>query len=233
MNSIDSVTKIITQYFACVTKEPFTYKKKRYLPRRLRVSPNLFTRKMDCLPGCGGCCRAFTMDWLPGELLSDKTWGHTKNRMIEFDGRTVMVVSDIQENNDSYYCRYLTPKKGRCGIHEKHAMSCEFELLRFNMFQDIKSNNQLSNRPFGRGWAMLRIDGERGALCHDTWCDAEPDPERIADFAGRLKRLKDWTDHFGIDTGKTQYDQFDTNTFGTLECTALILYVLIKLSALQ
>ena len=111
-----------------------------------------------------------------------------------------MVVSDIQENNDSYYCRYLTPKKGRCGIHEKHAMSCEFELLRFNMFQDIKSNNQLSNRPFGRGWAMLRIDGERGALCHDTWCDAEPDPERIADFAGRLKRLKDWTDHFGIDT---------------------------------
>ena len=23
------------------------------------------------------------------------------------------------------------------------------------------------------------------------------------------------SNHFGIDTGKTQYDQFDTNTFGT------------------
>jgi len=200
MNSIDSVTKVITQYFAAVTKEPFTYKKKRYTPKRLRVSPNLFTRVMDCLPNCGGCCRAFTMDWLPDEHRDGKTADHVKERMVQFNGGEFPVLSDIQEGNDSYYCRYLRTDDGRCDIHDHNALSCEFELLRFNMFAKVTSANQLSNRPFGRGWAMLRIDGKRGALCHDTWRDAEPDPKRIADFAGRLKRLKDWTDHFGIET---------------------------------
>lgn len=45
---------------------------------------------------------------------------------------------------------------------------------------------------------MRRIDGERGARCE--WFTKEPDPEWTEEVIGRFIRLKDWTDHFKLDT---------------------------------
>lgn len=43
---------------------------------------------------------------------------------------------------------------------------------------------------------MLRIDGDRGALCEML----PPDEDTIDDTIRRLRRLQDWSNHFNLDT---------------------------------
>lgn len=43
---------------------------------------------------------------------------------------------------------------------------------------------------------MLRIDGERGALCEMT----DPDDFTKAEVLRKLRRLEEWSTHFGIKT---------------------------------
>ncbi len=197
MNSLDSVTKIVTQYFAAVTKESFTYRGRTYEPKPLRVSPGIFTRTMTCHPNCGGCCKKLTVDYILGETLLDKTVEHVEHWGIEFNGKTVTILRDDQDGVEGYFCRYLDQENGRCTIHGNHPFSCDFELLRFSMMSAPERPNQLTNRPFGRGWNMRRVDGERGARCE--WDDGFT-PEHQADVIRKLVRLKVWTDHFGIQT---------------------------------
>lgn len=199
MNSLDSVTKVVTQYFAAVTKEPFTYQGKSFEPKNLRVSPGIFTRTMVCVADCGGCCKKLTVDFLPGEDLHVDFRKHAKKHEFEFNGKTIFVNRDDQSENGGYFCRYLNHDNARCGIHGQHPFSCDFELLRFSMMSAPARPNQLTHRPFGRGWNMRLVDESRGALCE--WNDApEGDPAHQADVVRKLKRLKDWTDYFGIET---------------------------------
>lgn len=51
---------------------------------------------------------------------------------------------------------------------------------------------------YGRGWNMMRVDGERGALCKMT----EPDAESVADVDRRLARLEIWMLHFGLNPSR-------------------------------
>jgi len=56
----------------------------------------------------------------------------------------------------------------------------------------------LNHRPFGRGWAMLTVDGTRGAKC--TW----EDTDRISiaeqqDIVRKLERLKQWMEYWRLD----------------------------------
>lgn len=204
MNSTDSATKIITQYFAAVTTEPFVYRGKEYTPKDLRVSPGIFTRTMICVANCGACCRKLTLDLLPGEELHSRMRtqvkkGHMKEHMVEFNGKEVPIMRDAQKDNDGYYCRHLRRSDGRCKVHSKHPFSCDFELLRFSMFTMPDRPNQLTHRPYGRGWNMKVIDGTRGARCE--W-NTKPkgDPKHQKDVVRKLRRLKDWTDHFGLET---------------------------------
>lgn len=199
MNLMDSVEKIVSRGFATLTKEEFTYKGKPYLPCTVIISP-LLLRGVNCPSGCGGCCRRFTLDWLPSERSKVKKEGYdmsrVKERMIQFNGREVPVLSDVQDDHDGYWCRNLNPKDGRCGIHTFSPLSCDFELIRtIQTRPDLP--NRLTQKLFGRGWAMKRIvDGERGSMCSMT----PPTPDTIASVVRRLNRFKTWTDHFGIDT---------------------------------
>lgn len=196
----DSVEKIITQYFPCVTKAAFTFKSKTYDPYPLRVSPDIF-RGMICHDGCGGCCPAHTLDYLPSEPRPYKM----AKRSIEFNGSVFKVYSDLQEDVKTHHCRNLDDA-GRCTVHrlagrEGNPLSCDFELLRFYITRSVEAieqgrPNRLSHAPFGRGWNLLRLDGERGALCEFTAHSALGIDEVVRKF----ERLKLWTDYFGLDT---------------------------------
>jgi Fe-S-cluster containining protein len=188
MPHVDSIDKIVTVYLASVCSEPFTYKGVEYKPRPLTVSPLIF-RGFTCPVRCGGCCPRFTLDYLPSEVAP---YALTR-REIPISGRLVKILSDMQDANRDHHCKNLDKLTGRCLIHGKHPFSCDFELIRFISFRQ-KTN--LTQKLFGRGWAMKRVDGERGALCEMV----KPDQHSVAEVVRKLERLRDWANHFGIRT---------------------------------
>lgn len=129
----------------------------------LILSP-MFFRDYSCPSGCGGCCQKFSLDYFEGERWErfKKHYPHlvSKFKKREINGATVW--TNAQENNKTEKCEFLDLSNGRCNIHESNPFSCEFEL---NKFVVKGEKTYLMNKLFGRGWNMLRIDGERGALC--------------------------------------------------------------------
>lgn len=188
----DSLDKIIGVYLACVTEETFTYKKKEYHPKLLRVSPDIL-RDFSCPAMCGGCCSRFSLDYLP-EPIEIHPYP-LQERLVEINGKEHIIWSDIQAEPE-YYCGNLDQTNGRCGIHMKHPFSCDFELIRFLEFADENRANALTQKLFGRGWAMKRIDGERGALCGIH----PPSEESRKEVLRKLGRLQQWADYFEIPT---------------------------------
>lgn len=210
MNSRESIVKIVTQYFAPMTKKPFEFRNKIYEPKELRVSPMIFTRKMTCVPGCGGCCAKLSVEYIMPEwdvsaldegqdfLHADGTFEKFNARMIYVNGISKLVLSDLQKNNKDHFCHYLQQDTGLCNIHGRHPFSCDFELIRFSLMSRPDRANQLNHRPFGRGWAMLTVDGTRGAKCE--WEDTEAQlGEQQAEVIRKLKRLKLWMEYWEID----------------------------------
>ena len=186
----DSIDKIVFQYFSAITKKPFEYKGKTYHPKQLRVSPGLF-REMHCPPMCGGCCHKFTLDYLPFEKHPYKL----KARTIEFDGKEVLIYSDLQEENPTNWCKHLRFEDGRCDIHfQGKPFAADFELIKFLVSKKPDGRNQLTQKVFGRGWSYKRVDGGKGQLCYMT----EPTKESAADATRRMKRLRQWADYFGV-----------------------------------
>lgn len=184
----DSIDKVVESYFATVTAVPFTYKGKRFDVPELTVSP-LILRGFTCPAVCGGCCRNWSLDYLPDEPQPPTT----VPREVEFDGRTVVIRSIAADGDPADFCRQLDMETGRCGIHGVHPFTCDFELIRsMRRGSQARLNQQL----FTRGWAMRRVDGERGARCTMT----PPTPETVADVRRKLRRLKGWADHFGLRT---------------------------------
>lgn len=127
--------------------------------------------------------------------------------MIDFataDSSGVTIYSDMQQDHDDHYCRNVNKKNGRCMIHGVHPFSCDFELIRFMEQQkddkqpgfvpEATTRNILTQKLYGRGWNMLRIDGERGALCTMT----KPTDDTVREVVRKLKRLEEWLNHFGI-----------------------------------
>lgn len=203
---MDSVEKIVTRYFSAVTAEEFEYGGKTYPPRTLKVSPYLF-RGFTCPAHCGACCKRYTLDYLPRKI--EKHPYKLKKRLIDFDGRQVPIWSDLNDDHDSYYCRNVNTENGRCMIHGSHAFSCDFELVRFLNFASAdmpkkrttlidglsgSTANVLTTKLYGRGHAMLKVDGNRGSMCEVT----EPTDETMQDVLRKMKRLKQWCEHFGL-----------------------------------
>lgn len=187
----DSVTKIVTRYFATLTKVPFCYEEKPYQPKSLKVSP-LLLRDYTCPPSCGGCCLKFSLDYIAGEHMPE---GVTQ-RTVQFNGRAVKVWTDIQSDNPARTCRHLQPKDGRCGIYTVRPFSCDFELIRTLQNEDPDRANVLTQKLFGRGWSFQRVDGGQGALCEMT-----PITEKsIKEVIRKLGRLQQWAAHFGLET---------------------------------
>lgn len=184
----DSVDKIVMIYFAAVTSEPFRYKGRVFSPKPLYVSP-LLLRGHTCPARCGGCCPRFSLDYLPGENLGP----NTSERTVSFNDLEISLISDMQRTSSEHYCRHLDRVTGRCGIYAARPFSCDFELIRFCHY---RNRTILTQKLFGRGWAMKRVDGARGAQC-----EMLPATAFTVEQVGRkLLRLQKWADHFGITT---------------------------------
>jgi len=184
----DSIDKIITTYFRCVTNEEFTWKNITYIPKPLTVTPSIF-RGLICTENCGGCCHPYTMDYLSDEEMPNIK---LETRKIIFKNKEIVVHSDLQTDVTGYYCRHLD-SNGRCTIHDHNAFSCDFELIRFLVFQKDRPN-VLTNKLYGRGWNMLRCDGIRGALCKIVESTESSKIETIL----KLYRLAHRCDYFGL-----------------------------------
>jgi Fe-S-cluster containining protein len=129
----------------------------------LILSP-MFFRDYSCPPMCGGCCTKFSLDYFEGERWEKfkKTYPHLVHKFEKREVNGATVYTNIQKDNPDWQCEFLIKENGRCGIHESNPFSCEFEL---NKFLVKGKKTYLMNKLFGRGWNMMRIDGERGALC--------------------------------------------------------------------
>jgi hypothetical protein len=185
----DSIDKIVFSYFACITTKTFTYKGHTYHPRQLRVSPGLL-REMHCPPMCGGCCGPYSLEYLPFE---DHPYELTP-RIIEFDGRNILVYSDLQEDNKTNHCKHLILEDGRCNIHSQKPFAADFELIKFQVTKKDDGRNQLTQKVFSRGWSYNRVDGGKGQLCYMS----EPTKESVQDAARRMKRLRQWANYFSL-----------------------------------
>ena len=195
MALVDSVDKIVTTYINGVAKDPFSYKGAMYGGKSITVSP-LILRGYTCPPMCGGCCPRFSLDYIPSEQQPYAL----PSRSVIVNGKTAQMYSDMQTDHKDHFCRNLDKQTGRCMIHaapdsQGHTgqpFSCDFELIRFLHGEDKVT---IMSRLFGRGWAFLRVDGERGARC-----DMLPEtPEHKAEVRRKFLRLAEWCEYFNVE----------------------------------
>ena len=191
MALVDSIDKIVTSYFAVVAAEDFTYKGKLYKKKKLTVSPMIF-RGFTCPANCGACCSRFSLDYLPADKEAHPY--ELIQRKILFNNQDIIVYSDTQENLNTHHCGNLNQENGRCGIHGKHPFTCDFELIRSLKFGSEKRSNRLTQKLYGRGWNMLRVDGDRGSRCEML----APDEHSVNEVIRKLKRLQSWCEHFNL-----------------------------------
>jgi len=190
---VDSIDKIFGSYIRAVCSAPVKYKSQVFVPHPLRVSGGVL-REFICPERCAGCCPRFSLDYLPDEARPDSEY--IKERYVEVNEKEYLIFSDLQDDHEDHFCRYVDKQTGRCKIHGLQPFSCDFELLRFSISKSPERPNYLNQRSFGRGWAFKRVDGERGALCTLTPATAESKQEVIR----KLKRLQQWARYFEIDT---------------------------------
>lgn len=188
LNNRDSFDKIVGGYFAALTKQPFEFKGKIFTPKPLVITP-LLLRGFTCPAHCGACCARVTLDYLPTEkqpeLLSPRT--------VQFNRQAFTIFSDLQDDRDAPKCRHLRYEDGRCNIHEKHPMLCDVELIKFIHYEE---RAVLLSKLYGRGWALTRVTGDKGAQCSML----PVTPETIADVVRKLQRIREWCIYFQLDS---------------------------------
>ncbi len=211
---MDSLDKVIGSYFHAVAREPFTYKGKLYEPvESLLVSRSIFDQSY-CPPMCAGCCLPFTLDWIdddppPAAMKAER-------REVDFytvePNTTRPTVLTVKQDPDTQTKCINVTKDGFCAIHPMapenagitttNPLSCDIPLLTFVVRMNAKPTSaSIVHKPFGRGWAMTRLSGEKGADCQF---------QRATDLASwragalrvteKLERLLLWTEHFGLKT---------------------------------
>lgn len=193
--NLDSFDKVVESYFTAVAAQPFEYKGRMHYPRVLNVSPAFF-HDYTCKLGCAGCCASrFTLDYLPKEERPVEADG--EYRTIEINGRKAALWTIRQEPKGAdgrRHCDMVNMETGACTIHEANPFTCDFETLRFVHYSD---HCWLGTRPYGRGWAMMRVDGMRGAQCEFP---KVPTEQARSEAIRKLTRLQQWAEHCGIKT---------------------------------
>ena len=200
---MDSLEKIIQYYILPLAAETVRYEQRVFEPMDIRVAPELF-RGTTCPPMCGGCCKAYSLVYLPHEphpYELEKFTAIVNKKFVPLY-RDPEPFTNINGRGAGLEdkCKHLTTE-GRCGIHldpDKNghtgqAFSCDIELLKIHVYPSRK-RSEITTKLFGRGWVMKRVDGERGALC-----EIIPENEETkADAFRKLRRIKEWCEHMGV-----------------------------------
>ncbi len=199
----DSIDKIVEHYIASVCREEFTYRHKTFKPRDLKVSPNIF-QGFTCPIKCGGCCPRFSLDYIPGE---ERT-GREVKRRVSINGRQILIYSDMQDDHNNHFCRNLDMRNGRCNIYSNRPFSCDFELIRFLIPEDLTKPIIMTQKLFGRGWTMTRVDtpegtkhqGRQPELYGSRCTMTKYTRESKEEVYRKLLQLNRWAKHFHIKT---------------------------------
>jgi len=109
--------------FADSTTDKLFYYLRNLHEKKVSISPKLF-RSYTCPEGCGGCCGKFSLDYYRGSKRLavlyhkyPKAFARLKPRDVEYNGVTIKIYSDLQEDNKSNRCRHLDLDTGRCEIY--------------------------------------------------------------------------------------------------------------------
>lgn len=183
----NSLSKIVETYFRTFALDSFEYNGSEVAPPPTTVISPFLWRGYTCPASCGGCCKNFSLVYLPEEKFPYEMSAVT----YSFNGRPIKFYEDRQDGNETKWCKNLRHDDGRCGIHGSHPFSCDFELIRI-IAQENKS--WVGTRLYGRGWSYKRVDGQQGAMCEITEIT---EPSRL-DVLRKLGRLKVWMDYCGI-----------------------------------
>jgi len=162
---VDSLGKI-AEYLSKVSLDTITYDDKPFPIFTKFIISNTFFRRFHCPDKCGGCCGRFTLDYFSKE---EGPAGKVK-REFTINDKSVDVWTYIQKPNDEKsHCDFCEMATGRCTTHDfnpikgkPNPFSCQMEPIKLVKMKDVV---YLSKRPFGRGWAMTKCDGTKGALC--------------------------------------------------------------------
>jgi hypothetical protein len=154
----DSLDKVIGHHVAAFASQPFTYAGETSLPLPITVKADV-RRGYTCPPGCGGCCRNWTLDWLPTET---KPRSDIPTRDVTVNDITKPVHTMMPEPGGvGLDCRNLRREDGRCLIHLARPFSCDFELCRVTKHP---SGWHVTTRLFTRG-SMMRARGLCARCC--------------------------------------------------------------------
>lgn len=198
-------SKLITSYFAAVTKEQIRYNGEVIEPRPLVVSKLIF-RGFTCPENCGACCTqptaaqdGNTLNYLPQEKralngYSEEVIFNDKSFVVYSENMAPQTTSSVLPVLGTVFpCKHLTAT-ARCGIYEDRSLACDLPLLQITR---RKQYNQMSIRKFGRHHLYKQFDMKtRGTKCEllDITQASYDDTRR------RLFRLWEWTKYFQLNT---------------------------------
>lgn len=197
-------SKLITSYFAAITKEPIHFKNEVIHPRPLVVSKLIF-RGFTCPESCGACCTqptstvngGATLNYLPSEAralvspLQEQVLLNNKYFTIFSEDMTPPAQVLPILNHSAFPCKYLSDT-ARCTIYADRSIACDLPLLQVTR---RKLYNQLTIRKFGRHHLYKQFDLQtRGTKCELLGIT----PDSIIDTRRRLIRLYTWSSYFTL-----------------------------------
>lgn len=190
----DSVEKLFRQV-SVVSNQEFAAEGELFVPPETLSVTAGFWREYKCTFGCGGCCLAFSLDWLPEEWSNlCSHYPHVQDmgesRCVNVNGVDKVIMSIIQDRAD-VWCK-LFDGKG-CTIHEHNPLSCRIELIKFKRQGD---KGYITKTPFGRAWKMRSYSGDP-IMCELTHFS---DEQFLHNDMPILEQMLRWCQYLGIGT---------------------------------
>lgn len=129
-------------------------------------------------------------------------WKNVQEVEFTVNGTTVKGFEDSQADHSERFCRHLD-ESGRCGIYEYRPLPCKFELFKFIHFPSKDKAIARVQLP-GRGWALTRVDGKKGAKCEILPYSKDATRGHVED----LRLIRGWMHVFKIQHDVTELIQY-------------------------
>jgi len=188
MTNQDSFSRILS-YFHALAAEEFEHDGHIYKPYDALVITDAVFRSYTCPDTCGACCMKCSLLW-----DTDTNLDNVKYAPQTINNITVPFWVDVQNDNNRKdgKCKYLD-ETARCKIYPLRPLPCRFELFKFIHY--VTKNKVYARVALpGRGWALTRIDGNKGNLCTITEYDRNATMAQAAD----LTIIARWMEQFKI-----------------------------------